>query len=64
MMADGLTKSLYTEQHQQFVQQLGLIDITDQLAKRKLRKLSADDFDRFEDTLEGGETEIETIGKD
>jgi hypothetical protein len=64
MMADGLTKSLYTGQHQRFIQQLGLVDITDQLARRKLGELSADDLDRFEDTLEGGETEIETIGKD
>jgi hypothetical protein len=58
MIADGLTKSLYAEQHQQFVQQLGLVDIQDLLAERKLRELSMDYFDRIEDTLEGGEVEI------
>jgi hypothetical protein len=58
MIADGLTKSLYAEQHQRFVQQLGLVDIQDLLAERKLRELSMDYFDRIEDTLEGGEVEI------
>ena len=58
IIADGLTKSLHTEQYQQFTQQLGLVDITDLRPERSLYKLDPDDFDRLEDTLEGGEVEI------
>jgi hypothetical protein len=63
MMADGLTKSLHAKQHQRFIQQIGLVDIKDQLAERQLRELTADDFDRIEDTLEGGEVEIDAVGQ-
>lgn len=58
MIADGLTKSLHSEQHKRFVQQMGLVDIHDLRTERKLRELSADDFDQIEDTLAGGEIEI------
>ena len=58
MIVDGLTKSLYTEQHKRFVQQLGLVDIEAQLAERQPWELETDLFDQLEDTLDGGEAEI------
>lgn len=58
MIADGLTKSLHADQHQRFIEQLGLVDIKDLRAGRKLRELSLEDFYGFENTLEGGEAEV------
>ena len=66
MIADGLTKTLSSQKHQRFIQQIGLVDITQERQERS--SLSADYIDQedymddyvqqFEDTLEGGEVEV------
>jgi hypothetical protein len=59
MVADGLTKNLYAEQHCKFVQQLGLVDISDRITERKLRELTLEDLERYEEALEGGESPVD-----
>ena len=50
LMADGLTKSLQGPRFKQFVQQLGMIDVTDRLKEHQLAELKAEDLqDRFEE---------------
>jgi hypothetical protein len=66
MIADGLTKTLSSQKHQRFIQQIGLVDITQERQERS--SLSADYIDQedytddyvqqLEDTLEGGEVEV------
>jgi len=66
MITDGLTKTLSSQKHQRFIQQIGLVDITQERQERS--SLSADYIDQedytddyvqqLEDTLEGGEVEV------
>jgi hypothetical protein len=65
MIADGLTKTLSKDKHQKFVEQMGLVDISQELQQRsdeeKEREEEIDSntiLQQFEDTLEGGEVEV------
>lgn len=62
MIADGLTKTLSTQNHQRFVEQIGLVDITRERQEQSLLEDNTDDIneylDRIEDTFEGGEVEV------
>jgi hypothetical protein len=59
MIADGLTKSLTARKHQQFVRQIGLVDIQKELEERKHSRLQQDFFDQVENTFVGGEAAIQ-----
>ena len=58
MMADGLTKVLLYEAHKRFVQQIGLVDIEGRLRERELQEISQEDLTQIEDSISGGEVEI------
>ena len=45
IMADGLTKALQGTAFKAFVEQIGLVDVKDQLEERGLREVSAEQFD-------------------
>ncbi|KAL9563879.1 hypothetical protein ACKAV7_011914 [Fusarium commune] len=57
MIADGLTKALPAQQFQKFVRQVGLVDINDRIQERRFKELTAEDFVRAEELLDGGGTE-------
>ncbi|RKK06388.1 hypothetical protein BFJ66_g17389 [Fusarium oxysporum f. sp. cepae] len=57
MIADGLTKALPAQQFQKFVMQVGLVDINDKIQERKFKELTAEDFVRAEEQLDGGRAE-------
>jgi Reverse transcriptase (RNA-dependent DNA polymerase) len=59
MIADGLTKSLHAQQHQRFVRQVGLVDIRQRLEDRKPEELPLEFLDQLEDSLDGGEIDLE-----
>ena len=44
MMADGLTKALQNNAFRDFVEQIGLIDVGEQLGQRGLQEMSEEDF--------------------
>jgi hypothetical protein len=54
MIADGLTKALPAQQFQKFVTQVGLVDIKDRIQERRTKELTAEDFVRTEEHLDGG----------
>ena len=66
MITNGLTKTLSSQKHQRFIQQIGLVDITQERQERS--SLSEDYIDQedytddyvqqFEDTLKGGEVKV------
>jgi hypothetical protein len=58
MMADGLTKVLPYDAHQRFVQQVGLVDITEKLKECRLREVTQEDLDQIEDSITGGEVVV------
>ena len=60
MIVDGLTKSLTSQKHVNFVTQIGLVDIKDELGRRRLDELESDFFDDLEDSLKGGEFDVVT----
>jgi len=60
MIADGLTKSLTSQKHLSFVTQIGLVNIKEELGRRRLDELKSDFFDDLEDSLEGGEFDVAT----
>ena len=45
IMADGLTKALQGTAFKAFIEQIGLVDVKDQLEERGLREVSAEQFD-------------------
>ncbi|RKK07264.1 hypothetical protein BFJ66_g16419 [Fusarium oxysporum f. sp. cepae] len=53
MIADGLTKALPAQQFQKFVMQVGLVDINDKIQERRFKELTAEDFIRAEEQLDG-----------
>ncbi|EXK82237.1 hypothetical protein FOQG_13375 [Fusarium oxysporum f. sp. raphani 54005] len=57
MIADGLTKALPAQQFQKFVTQVGLVDIKDRIQERRTKELTAEDFIRTEEHLDGGRAE-------
>ncbi|KAJ0131923.1 hypothetical protein HZ326_24988 [Fusarium oxysporum f. sp. albedinis] len=57
MIADGLTKALPAQQFQKFVMQVGLVDINDKIQERRFKELTAEDFVRAEEQLDGGRAE-------
>jgi hypothetical protein len=57
MIADGLTKALPAQQFQKFVTQVGLVDIKDRIQERRTKELTAEDFFRTEEHLDGGRAE-------
>ncbi|RKK19868.1 hypothetical protein BFJ66_g16844 [Fusarium oxysporum f. sp. cepae] len=57
MIADGLIKALPAQQFQKFVMQVGLVDINDKIQERKFKELTAEDFVRAEEQLDGGRAE-------
>ncbi|KAL9567430.1 hypothetical protein ACKAV7_008380 [Fusarium commune] len=57
MIADGLTKALPAQQFQKFVTQVGLVDIKDKIEERRTKELTAEDFVRTEEHLDGGRAE-------
>jgi hypothetical protein len=58
MMADGLTKVLPYDAHQRFIQQVGLVDITEKLKECRLREVTQEDLDQIEDSITGGEVVV------
>ena len=60
MIADGLTKSLTSQKHLSFVTQIGLVDIKEELDRRRLDDLKSDFFDDLEESFEGGEFDVAT----
>ena len=60
IIVDGLTKSLTSQKHLSFVIQIGLVDIKDELDRRRLDELESDFFDKLEDSFEGGEFDVVT----
>ncbi|RKK54702.1 hypothetical protein BFJ69_g17755 [Fusarium oxysporum] len=57
MIADGLTKALPAQQFQKFVTQVGLVDIKDRIQERRTKELTAEDFVRTKEHLDGGRAE-------
>jgi hypothetical protein len=57
MIADGLVKALPAQQFQKFVTQVGLVDIKDRIQERRTKELTAEDFVRTEEHLDGGRAE-------
>ena len=61
MIADGLTKTLTVQKHTRFLTQIGLVDITGELDRR--RRLESEElldeyFEDLENSFEGGESEV------
>ncbi|RYP43571.1 hypothetical protein DL768_009862 [Monosporascus sp. mg162] len=59
MLADGLTKALLREPFRHFREQLGLVDVTEALNRRRnnLRVISEEELADQEDSIAGGEVE-------
>ncbi|KAH7154708.1 hypothetical protein DER46DRAFT_613430 [Fusarium sp. MPI-SDFR-AT-0072] len=57
MIADGLTKALPAQQFQKFITQVGLVDIKDRIQERRTKELTAEDFIRTKEHLDGGRVE-------
>ncbi|KAH7165144.1 hypothetical protein DER46DRAFT_609053 [Fusarium sp. MPI-SDFR-AT-0072] len=57
MIADGLTKALPAQQFQKFITQVSLVDIKDRIQERRTKELTAEDFIRTEEHLNGGRAE-------
>ncbi|RYP87917.1 hypothetical protein DL769_000369 [Monosporascus sp. CRB-8-3] len=63
MLADGLTKALSREPFRHFREQLGLVDITEALERRRntLRVISEEELADQEDSIAGGEVEWKAV---
>ena len=58
IMADGLTKTLSYDTHQRFINQLGLVDIEEQLKERELQRITIEELQEIEDSIPGGEVMV------
>lgn len=58
MMADGLTKVLPYAAHQHFIQQVGLVDITEKLKDCHAQEVTQENLDQIEDSIMGGEVVV------
>ncbi|RYP49411.1 hypothetical protein DL768_004884 [Monosporascus sp. mg162] len=63
MLADGLTKALIREPFRHFRKQLGLVDITEAIDRRRnnLRVISEEELADQEDSIAGGEVEGKAV---
>jgi hypothetical protein len=63
MIADGLTKVLPYEAYRRFIQQIGLVDITEKLWDRREQEFTQDELNTLEDSILGGEIHVQNENK-
>jgi hypothetical protein len=58
MLADGLTKALSAIKFEQFRKAIGVVDVSQQLAARAVKEITAERLEAREDLFKGGEAEV------
>lgn len=55
MLADGLTQALSVDMFRKFRALVGIMDVTEQIKGRKLKKVTNEDLEALDDAWEGGD---------